>query len=50
MNLRGIWERVGIRYDVHYWPTSLQGSTASARWSKTMSEYGTEVNVLVYKP
>jgi hypothetical protein len=42
--------REGLRYDVHYWPTSLQGSTASAGGSNTMSEEGTEVNVLVYKP
>ena len=43
--------RDGLRYDVHYWPTSLQGSTApAAGWSNAMDEEGTEVYVLVYKP
>jgi hypothetical protein len=40
--------RDGLRYEVHYWPISLQ-STAPAGWSKAMGEDGTEVNVLVYK-
>jgi hypothetical protein len=42
--------RDDLRYEVHYWPINLQGSTASAGWSNAMSEDGTEVNVLVYKP
>ncbi len=42
--------RDGLRYDVHYWPTSLQGSTVPAGRSNTMGEDGTEVSVLVYKP
>lgn len=40
--------RDGLRYQVHYWPISLQ-STAPAGWSNAMGEDGTEVNVLVYK-
>ena len=41
--------RGDLRYEVHYWPISLN-SSAPADWSKALGKVGTYVYVLVYKP
>lgn len=43
--------RGDLRYEVHYWPTSLSGASKMSDFSAdALAREGTGVNVLVYKP
>jgi hypothetical protein len=43
--------RDDLRYEVHYWPTSLSGGSKMSDFSSdALDREGTGVNVLVYKP
>jgi hypothetical protein len=43
--------RDGLRYEVHYWPTSLHGGSKMADFTaNALNSEGTGVHVLVYKP